>query len=127
MFSVFVEQMQNVIQYSAVRGQPDEYDEISFGVVAMGIDQGKFFIDCGNQIEKKDAESISASLNYIQTLERKELKKYYRHLLKKELPKASKGGGVGFVEIALRADAGFEFDIIDTDANMAFFNLRVYI
>ena len=126
-FAVFVEQIQNIIQYSATPVQPNENGELSFGVVAMGIDQGKFFIDCGNKIAPKDAESIRVSLNYIKALDRKELKHHYRNLLKKPLPTGSKGGGVGFVEIALRAKAGFEFNIVDIDHNVVFFNLRVFI
>lgn len=126
-FSVFVEQIQNLIHYSAMRKPHDEDNEFSFGVIAMGIDQEKFFIDCGNQIEQKDAENIRASLNHIKTLDRQELKKHYRNLLKQELPEGSKGGGVGFVEIALRARAGFEFNIVDMDNHLAFFNLRVFV
>ena len=126
-FAVFVEQIQNMIQYSTIRESLDEHHGLSFGVIAMGIDQGKFFIDCGNQIEQKDAEGIRTSLNHIKTLDRKQLKKHYRNLLKQEPPKGSKGGGVGFVEIALRAESGFEFNIVDVDTNVAFFNLRAFI
>ena len=126
-FSVFVEQMQNLIQYSAIHESTDENNEFGFGVIAMGVDQGRCFIDCGNRIEQKDAESIRTSLNHIKTLDRKQLKEHYRNLLKQEPPEGSKGGGIGFVEIALRAEAGFEFNIADIDDHVAFFNLRVFI
>lgn len=126
-FSVFVELVQNVIRYSAERdtGTSDrEVVDLRYGVVAVGRQEGQFYIACGNLIENKDVERLSSGLENILSLDREELKDLYKSTLRGPTPETSKGAGVGFIEIARKAPNGFEFDFEKIDDNHSFFAVR---
>lgn len=139
-FSAFVEQVQNVIRYSAEsRGPeldedgalPDDpllSQEIRYGLVAIGDHpNGVRFVTCCNMIETQHVERIRAALESIKGLDRKELTKLMREQLKDGPPEGSKGAGVGFISIAREANGNWEYDILKTDdPNYAFFAFEAH-
>lgn len=129
-FSVFVEQVQNVIRYSAEREPPhgeEKEDDLRYGVLTVGKLDDQFFISCGNLVEQKDVERLQTSLGHIQSLDKEELKSLYKETLRGEVPEGSKGAGVGFIDIARRADQGFEFEFTELDDERSYFCLKAYI
>lgn len=126
-FAVFVEQVQNVIRYSAQRGVVEKETEVSYGILTLGKEDGKIYIDCGNQIHIKDVDRIKESLDNIKSMDRKELKSLYKTILKGDVPEGSKGAGVGFIEVALRAKNGFEYSFVEIDPENYFFSLKAYV
>lgn len=126
-FSIFVEQVQNVIRYSAQRGSINGETDVRYGVLTMGKEDQKIFLGCGNMIENKDVAKLKDNLASIQKLDRKQLKALYKETLRGGAPEGSKGAGVGFIEIALRATHGFDFDFIELDTDHSFFTLTTYI
>ena len=102
-FSIFVEQVQNVIRYSAEREPPgsvENKDDLRSGVLTVGWQNDRFFISCGNLVEQRDVERLETSLTYIQSLDKDALKTLYKETLRGEVPVGSKGAGVGFIDIA---------------------------
>ena len=126
-FSIFVEQVQNVIRYSAEKKGGEGESDIRYGVLTMGKVDRKIFLGCGNLIEKENVARLKANLAEIQKMDRKQLKKLYKQTLRGGAPEGSKGAGVGFIEIALRATHGFDFDFIEVDVDNSFFVLNTYI
>ncbi len=139
-FSAFVEQVQNVIRYSAetqgpevdeegvVADDPLLNQEIRYGMVAIGDRaDGKRFVTCCNMIEQKNVSKLQASLESIRGLDRKELTKRMREQLKDGPPDGSKGAGVGFVSIAREANGDWDYEMVPTeDPNMFFFCFEAY-
>jgi len=139
-FSAFVEQVQNVIRYSAetqgpevdeegvVTDDPLLNQEIRYGMVAIGDRaDGKRFVTCCNMIEQKNVPKLQASLETIRGLDRKELTKLMREQLKEGPPEGSKGAGVGFVSIAREANGDWDYEMVPTeDPNMFFFCFEAY-
>ena len=129
-FSVFVEQVQNVIRYSAEREPPAsvaEANELRYGVLTVGRRGDRYFVSCGNLIKNSDVARLGASLKHIQTLDKDGLKALYKETLKGEVPEGSKGAGVGFIDIARRANHGFEFDFTALDDDHSYFCLKAYL
>ena len=129
-FSVFVEQVQNVIRYSAEREPPVpavSANELRYGVLTVGRTEDRYFVSCGNLIRNDDLDRLDAQLHHIQTLDKDGLKALYKETLKGEVPEGSKGAGVGFIDIARRATHGFEFDFTKVDDSHSFFCLRAYV
>lgn len=129
-FSIFVEQMQNVIRYSDEfeEGQvEDDNIEIRYGVLTVGKVEGKHFVSCGNLVDKSNVDRLKSSLEKIQNLDKDGLKALYKQTLRGEIPEGSKGAGVGFIDIARRATKGFDFDISDVDDQYSYFILNAYI
>lgn len=128
-FSVFVEQVQNVIRYSA-EVEPDNAsppERLANGIVTVGNDDGKYFVQCGNPIEARDSGRLKERLEHISALDRTELKRYYRQKLKDDPEAASLGATVGLIEIARRATSPLEFDFIELNDDLTFFVLKAYI
>jgi hypothetical protein len=128
-FGIFVEQMQNVIRYSAER-EPHATSKdsvLSYGLVSVGREKDAYFVTCGNKIQNADVARLRDHLSVIRNLDRDGLKALYKQILKGEAPEGSKGAGVGFVDIARTATRPIEFDFMELDANYAYFSLKAYI
>ncbi|MBL6933208.1 MAG: hypothetical protein ISR45_09690 [Rhodospirillales bacterium] len=129
LFSIFVEQVQNVIRYSA-EGAPDlgdeETKELRYGVLTVGKRDEVYFVSCGNLIMQPDVSRLGSSLDHIQNLDKDGLKSLYKETLKGETPEGSKGAGVGFIDIARRAQ-NFNYDFTKVDDDHSYFCLEAYI
>ncbi len=130
-FAIFVEQMQNIIRYSAEKiptdATPDEALELRYGVLTVGQEASGYIVHTGNLIQKNDAERLRGRLEALQVMNRDELKAAYKAQLKAGPDEYSKGAGIGFIEIARRASEPIGFDFTDVDADHAFFALRARI
>ena len=131
-FSLFVEQVQNIIRYSAEveptdKGPGDVGIELRYGLLTVGQKDGRHFVACANMVPRRDVERLRANLTRIQNMDQEGLKALYKEILKGETPEGSKGAGVGFVDIARRATHGFEFDFTEVDDGFSYFSLKAYI
>jgi Family of unknown function (DUF6272) len=138
-FAVFVEQMQNIIRYSAEKGgQPSSANdetgsvseaasELRYGIVTIGRDADGFVVKAGNLVDKSDVAPLRARLEQIRSADRDTLKAMYKETLKAEPEAGSKGAGVGFIEIARRATKPIAFDFTEVDDRFAFFALEAGI
>jgi len=129
-FAIFVEQMQNVIRYSAECEPPDAEDsenELRYGILNIGTEDGKFFVTCGNKILQKDVERLSGRLGDLQEMSPEDLKALYKKKLRSPTEETSKGAGVGFIEIARRSSEIIDFGFLDIDEDHAFFALKAYV
>lgn len=130
LFAVFVEQVQNVIRYSAERipeGDNVDGNELRYGVLVVGKTDEKYFVSCANLVELKDVDRLNTNLGKIQGMDAEGLKVLFKQTLKGKTPDGSKGAGVGFVDIARRASHGFEFDFTQVDDTHSYFCLKAYV
>lgn len=130
LFAIFVEQVQNVVRYSAEReadGELGDTKELRYGVLTVGKSNSKYFVACSNLIARDDVPRLSKNLSAIQGMSADDLKALYKETLRGDAPEGSKGAGVGFLDIARRALHGFEFDFEDIDDDHAYFCLRAYV
>jgi hypothetical protein len=134
-FAVFVEQMQNMIRYSAEmihQEPPLETDagalkEIRYGILTIGREGRDYVVCAGNLVRRGDVERLRERLSRIQNMSKDELKALYKETLRAEPEEGSKGAGLGFMEIARRASKPIEFDFTDVDGGHAFFALKATI
>jgi hypothetical protein len=133
-FAVFVEQMQNIIRYSAEKGEQSaaaasaaSKSELRYGIMTVGRSAGGFVVRAGNLVEKADVERLRHNLGQIRDADKDVLKAMYKETLKSEPEEGSKGAGVGFIEIARRASKPIEFDFADVDDRFSFFALEAEI
>jgi hypothetical protein len=128
-FSIFVEQVQNVIRYSAdrVAGEIGKRIELSSGMIAVGREDAHFFVVCGNVMHREDAGMLRERLQLLATMDKDALKSYYREKLKEPPEEQSKGASIGLIEIARRASEPIEFDFMEIDDDHAYFCLKAYI
>lgn len=128
-FSVFVEQVQNVIRYSSdrVEGNVGRKVELGSGTITVGHEGDKFFIVCSNTVDSSDVAMLKERLEILKTLDKDGLKAYYKEKLREEPEAQSKGATIGLIEIARRASEPIEFDFEEIDNESSFFCLKAYI
>ncbi len=126
-FSVFIEQMQNLIRYSAERETYEGATDISYGVMAVGEVGYRFFVTCGNIVHASDAVRIKAVLTKISRLDKAGLKALWKEALKNDSPDIGLGGGAGFIDIARRAKGAIEYEFVKVNAEWFFFTIKAYL
>jgi hypothetical protein len=128
-FSVFIEQAQNIIRYSAEKlpGSVGKSMELSSGMVTIGTEHDKFFIVCANIILAEDIPKLKSRLEQLQKMDKDAIKAYYKEQLREPPEETSKGATIGLIEIARRASEPIEFDFDPIDDRQQFFCLKVSI
>lgn len=127
-FQIFVEQMQNIVNYSAERIPPsaNAKEELRVGILIVGREDGSFCVRCGNYIENEQVEYLSTTLRDIQAMDKNQLKALYKER-RKSGPGGSKGAGLGFIDMARKASKPLEFSITPVDETKSFFSLTTII
>ncbi len=132
-FSVFVEQMNNMLMYSADKQEvTDAEDEavraISSGMFILGKKDSSYYLQTGNLVSATQMELIKTRVDYINTLDKAQLRKYYKERLRAvDDNMDSKGAGIGLIEIARRASSKIEYDFEAYDDEHSFFTMYVTI
>ncbi|CAA7627887.1 conserved hypothetical protein [Candidatus Terasakiella magnetica] len=128
-FSVFVEQAQNIIRYSAekVSGDIGRAVELSSGMVTIGTENNRFFIVCANVVLASDEPKLRDRLERLQKMGKDEIKAYYKEQLREAPEEQSRGATIGLIEIARRASEPIEFDFDPIDKDSFFFCMKVSI
>jgi Family of unknown function (DUF6272) len=134
-FAVFVEQMQNIIRYSAEKdkhaasaeGAATGPTELSYGILTISRDGGGFIVKAGNLVGKSDIARLRGKLEVVSQADKEELKAMYKETLRAGPEEGSKGASIGFIEIARRVSKPIKFDFVEADDLHAFFALEAEI
>lgn len=134
-FAIFVEQMQNIIRYSAESEQPGVRPasgegglmEIRYGILTIGREGEDYVVCAGNLVRQSDVARLEDRLSRIRDMSKEELKAHYKETLRADPEQGSKGAGLGLMEIARRATKPIEFDFAAVDGEYSFFALKAII
>jgi len=116
-FSVFVEQITNMLMYSAEKISYSQSSKaVSMGMLVLGHKDNMFFVQTINAIKNESIEYVKEKIDHLNTLDKKELRKYHKQKLTEENDNPeSRGAGLGLIEISRRATKpiGYAFKPID--------------
>jgi len=124
-FSIFVEQVENVINYSAEKDPHDS--DMSFGIVVVGKTDDTYFISGGNKIPNEKVQKLEEMLSKLSNMDKTELKTYYKEKRRAEKEGDSKGAGIGFIEMARKSTKPMEYNFIEIDSEYSFFTIKISI
>jgi len=129
LFSVFVEQVQNVIRYSAEKLPPRNSKEtpLGSGLIVVGMEEETFFVVCANTITHSQKEQLQNRLTTLASMDRDTLRDVYRKKLKEPPEQGSLGASLGLIEVARRSSRPIEFDFLDLEEQRSFYCLKVYV
>ncbi len=126
-FSVFVEQVQNIMKYSSEIEKVENDTEIRSGISIIGEMKGKVYCATGNKVTNEIVTNISEKLDKLKTMDKSELKTLYKEKMRKGPDPGSKGAGLGFIEMARRSSEPLEYHISKLDENHSFFALKIIL
>lgn len=125
-FAILVEQMQNIVRYSAERRTDGGCPALAHGQVVVGReDDGRFFVACGNKIRSSDGEGLVHRIEHIRQLSEQDLKAYYREVRRSTTSGSALGAGLGLIEMARQAARPLDFCVTPLDSDTSFFAMKV--
>ena len=119
-FSVFVEQMNNMLMYSV--------ETAPLIVFILGKHDGHFYLQTGNTMKTGSVKLLKSRLDHLNSLNKDELHEFFKEQRKqKDTNPESKGGGIGLIEIARRAYSKVEYEFTELDGEFTHFSMYVEI
>ena len=132
-FSIFIEQVTNMMMYSAEKEiftHPNDSKqmEVSRGVFILGAQGRHYFLQSGNVVTNINAEILKSRIDKLNTLDKQEMRRLYREQAKAENANVeSKGAGLGLIEIARRATSKIDYEFIPHGDGLSYFSMYVTI
>jgi len=128
-FSVLIEQSQNILHHSAAEIYKSETPAriLSTGIIAVGQTDDNYFVIGGNKIQNRDVEKLQEKLSKIKNMDQSELKDYYKKMRKIDPQPGDKGAGLGLIEVARKASKPIEFQFSPIDSEYTFYSLKTII
>ena len=130
-FNVLVECLQNLYHHI------DDFDNENVILDSTGDKKSAIFsilrnddsynIVTGNFIFPKNVDVITKKINYINSLNRDELKAYYKEVLNNGKLSEKGGGGLGLIDIAKKSRNKLQYSFREIDDDYSFFTLTVKI
>jgi hypothetical protein len=126
-FSLFVEEAQNVIFYSADRIEFEEGRDAGRGGIFVSVNETESVVGSVSLIRDERVPDLRAKLERVVRLSPEEVREAYQMQLVNDLEETSKGGGLGFYEIMRKASRPFEFDFTPAGDGMQLFTLSAAV
>lgn len=127
-FAVFIEQTQNIKNYSMQKSGSPLGDRIAnSGIVAIGKSEEGYFISSGNIVENQDIHALETRLKEIAHLDKAGLRKLFKEQMKKEILPGTTGAGLGLIDMARRASRPLHYSLVKLDEQISFFTLKVNV
>jgi len=131
-FSVFVEQMNNMLMYSVEKEKHERLEtgtaETSIGIFVLGTHDKSYYVQTGNVIKNSSVGLLKERIDFLNTLDKKELRQFYKEQMKTENDNPeSKGAGLGLTEIARRATSKIEYEFTPYGEGLSYFTMYVTV
>lgn len=128
-FSLFIEQTQNINNYCAAQTGHPLYELIAHSsIVTIGkLDQNGSYVCSGNLIRNTDIDALQEHLDILRQLDKAGLKVMYKAKLKQDLPPGSTGAGLGLIDMARKATLPLQYSFIKQDDQLSFFTLKAIV
>ena len=121
-FGIFVEQVQNIMNYSA-----EKLDSLRSGIIIVGREARAYFVLCGNVVDDDNRLKIVRTLREIEGKDKHELKSLYKQRMKQTEIQIGKGAGLGLIDIARKASRPLEYCLQEMGTNRSFFASKATI
>jgi len=125
-FTIFIELSQNMMNYSKSVNPGSEIGKAQGLILVSKDKEYNYHIHSQNIISQSDKEKIEPKLLEILSLDKDGIKKRYRELRKSGRDTHSKGGGIGFYEIAKKCDA-ITYDFTEIQEDRLYFHVKTTI
>lgn len=126
-FSVFVEQTQNIRNYAAQRAEDSEAEHrYSSAIVVIAENEGRYLVTSGNVVLTRDAEALAARIESLRDLDRDQLRTLFREQRRRPRdPDHPESAGLGLIDMARKASAPLTYRVHPLSSDEAFFSLAV--
>ncbi|HPW66231.1 MAG TPA: SiaB family protein kinase [Salinivirgaceae bacterium] len=122
-FNMMVEMIQNIVKH-ALRNDERKGNP---GIFFINKKNGMHVLNTGNYILKKNIDEVKSKIDYVNSLNHKELDDYYNKCLFDFQIDSPKESGLGFIELKMKSSDKIRYTFQDIDDKKSFFILQIYI
>jgi len=126
-FHILVECLQNLFHHTepmVVPGYPAPTRE---AVVRLRCDESAFYVETGNYVKLSDKEKLVGHLSRINSLDKDQVRAFYKNIMAENGFTAKGGAGLGFIDIARKSEEPLQYDFVPVDENVFFFEFSASI
>lgn len=127
-YNVLVECLQNLYhhmdQVPNVKG--DEHNDRS-AMFLIGKVGDEYQIITGNYMYSENVEGLKARIDHVNSLDKEELKAFYKETLNNGLMSEKGGGGLGIIDIAKKSGQKLGYGFMKVDDKHSFFTLTIKV
>lgn len=116
-FHVMVECLQNIGKHA------DRIGKEARGIFIVSKGEAEYNVITGNIVENEKVEQLKKSLEYINSLDKDELKDLYKKQIKGGTLSEKGGAGLGFIDIVRKTGNKLDYQFLDIDQTHSFFML----
>jgi hypothetical protein len=122
-FSVYIEQTQNVRNYT--RRHEGEGAIFASGIVVIARQGERYAVCSGNLVQDAEVAALAGRIDRLRGLDRAGLKALYKEQMRR--PAEGAGAGVGLIDMARRASEPLHYTLQPMGNGRTFFSLRAVI
>lgn len=127
-FAIFVELAQNLMNYSSAKVKIINTDKyVGSGIILLRENADCYEVISGNLVRNSKIDMIRSKCDYINSLNKTELKEYYKAEKRKPLNKETLSAGIGLIDIVRKANNPIKFMANQKDENLSFMELSIKI
>jgi hypothetical protein len=124
-FNILVECMQNLYHHAETE-TVDESNKRS-AMLELYFDDDYYYITTGNFIKNEDVPRLRDRIERVNSLNRDELRKYYREILDNNRISNKGGADLGMIDMAKKSGQKLDYEFTDVNEWVSFFGLKVKI
>lgn len=126
-FNILVECIQNLYHHidEDVKNSGSTQDNSVLLVVSKN--EYDYVIMTGNYMETKNVEALQTKLDLVNSLDKVELKTYYKEILSNGTRSNKGTAGLGLIDIARKSGQSLDYDFNRVDEGLTFFSLIIKV
>lgn len=126
-YNILVECLQNLYHHIDEDDKETVQNEKSALFMIRKNEDGEYSIMTGNYIANENMDNMKGRLDRINSMDKEELKVYYKEVLNNGEMSAKGGGGLGMIDIARKSGKKLEYNFSPVDDKFSFFSLNVKV
>jgi len=125
-FAIMVECLQNITRHQTEHEVIEE-DPDKSGIFVIQNHEDSYYITTGNTVLENSIELLTQQLEKINSLEKDELKQYYKKILEEGTFSGKGGAGLGLIDMARKSGNKLSFDFDKINEELSYFYLHTAI
>lgn len=127
-FNIAVEMFQNLYHYTRDLSM-DAYEDDKLREIFLSLDEDEdcFSLTTSNSIKNQDIKGLTKKLEFVNGLDSKELREYYKTILSNEQFSDKGGAGLGFIDMKKRSGLPLEFKFEKIDDRISKYTLVIKV
>ena len=129
-FNVLVEVLQNLYHHIddfEAEGTEEEIKNVKSSIFMISRLPNDYQIITGNFLFSRNVEKLKRRIDHVNSLDKENLKLFYKETLNNGEISKKGGGGLGFIDIARKSANKLDYNFIEIDDRYSFFTLIVKI